>query len=124
MIAETASLELVANGSATNEMKKEGIFVAVEKLSTASTRGSANAAAMAVPSNKSEAALIEVFPDLWKAFPKHAFSIVSKPLIQRVYASNKQAVWIVSMVERPELAIKTAAKQEEQERGDRTEILA
>lgn len=60
MIAETASLELVANGRAMNEMKKVGILVALEKLSTASTKGSAKAAAMAVPSNKYNTALIEV----------------------------------------------------------------
>lgn len=55
--AETASLELVANGNATNEMKNLGIFVAREKLSTASTKGSANAAAIMDPSSKSSAAL-------------------------------------------------------------------
>ena len=44
MIKEKASLELVAKGIAINEMKKEGIFVALEKLVTEPTRGSANAA--------------------------------------------------------------------------------
>ena len=56
MIADTASLELVARGSAMNEMKNVGMLVASEKLSTASTRGSANAAAIAAPSNSSETA--------------------------------------------------------------------
>lgn len=60
MIAETASLELVAKGNAMNEMKKEGILVAVEKLPTASTRGSANAAAIIAPSNKNKTAFIVV----------------------------------------------------------------
>ena len=60
MIADTASLELVAKGSTINEMKKEGMLVASEKLSTASTKGSANAAAMRVPTNNKHAALIEV----------------------------------------------------------------
>lgn len=50
IIAETASLE-VAKGSAINEMKKVGMLVASEKLSTASTRGSANTAAIRVPNN-------------------------------------------------------------------------
>lgn len=54
MIAETASLELVAKGIAINETKKEGILVALEKFSTASIRGSAKAAAMTVPSSKSD----------------------------------------------------------------------
>lgn len=49
IIADTDSLELVARGSAMNEMKKVGMLVASEKLSTTSTRGSANAAAIAVP---------------------------------------------------------------------------
>jgi hypothetical protein len=57
MIAETASLELVAMGIAMNEMKNEGILVAFEKLCTASTSGSANAAAIAVPRSKSKMAL-------------------------------------------------------------------
>lgn len=60
MIAETASLEFVASGNTMNEMKKDGIFVAAEKLSTASTRGSANAAAIAVPSNNNSTALMVV----------------------------------------------------------------
>lgn len=47
-------------GSAMNEMKKEGMLVAVEKLSTASTRGSANTAAITVPSNNSSTALKDV----------------------------------------------------------------
>lgn len=59
IIADTASLELVASGSAINEMKKVGIRVAAEKLSTASTKGSANAAAIKVPSSNSSTALIE-----------------------------------------------------------------
>jgi len=57
MIAETASLELVAKGIAMNEMKNEGMLVAFEKPCTASTSGSANAAAIAVPRSKSEMAL-------------------------------------------------------------------
>lgn len=32
IMAETASLELVASGSAMNDMKKVGIFVALEKF--------------------------------------------------------------------------------------------
>lgn len=60
IIADTASLELVASGSATNETKKEGMVVALEKLLTASTRGSANTAAMTVPSNSNKTALVAV----------------------------------------------------------------
>jgi hypothetical protein len=60
IIAETASLELVAKGIAMKEMKKEGIFVALEKLWTASTSGSANAAAIAVPRSKRAMALKQV----------------------------------------------------------------
>lgn len=60
MIAETASLELVAKGSTTKEMKNEGMLVAVEKLSTASTKGSANAAAIAVPSSSINPAFKDV----------------------------------------------------------------
>lgn len=60
MIADTASLELVANGNAMNEMKKDGMLVASEKLSTASTSGSAKAAAIRVPSNNISTALIEI----------------------------------------------------------------
>jgi len=59
MIADTASAELVARGNAMKEMKKEGMLVAVEKLSTASTNGSAKAAAIAVPSSSNNTALIE-----------------------------------------------------------------
>ena len=54
--AETISLEQ-AKGRMTNETKKEGILVAVEKLSTASTRGSANTAATAVPNSNITTAL-------------------------------------------------------------------
>lgn len=43
-----------------NDMKKEGMLVALEKLSTASTRGSANAAAITVPSDNSSTAFIVV----------------------------------------------------------------
>lgn len=60
MIADTASLELVAKGRAMNEMKNEGMLVASEKLSTASTRGSANAAAIMVPNNSISTALNDV----------------------------------------------------------------
>ena len=60
IIADTASLELVAKGSAMKEMKKAGILVASEKLSTTSTRGSANAAAITVPSSRRSTALMEV----------------------------------------------------------------
>ena len=60
VIAATASLELVNKGSTMNEMKKAGILVASEKLSTASTRGSAKAAAMIVPSNNNSTALMVV----------------------------------------------------------------
>lgn len=60
IMAETASLELVAKGIAMKEMKKDGILVALEKLCTASTSGSANAAAIAVPRSKSEMALKHV----------------------------------------------------------------
>lgn len=56
IIAETASLELVAKGRAIKEMKKVGIPVASEKLSTASTRGSANAPATIVPKTSSNTA--------------------------------------------------------------------
>ena len=58
IMADTASLELVARGSAINEMKKVGMLVAVEKLSTASTRGSANAAAIAAPNNNNNVAFM------------------------------------------------------------------
>lgn len=58
IIAETASLELVANGRAINEIKNAGMLVALEKLCTTSTKGSAKAAAMAVPSIKKSIALI------------------------------------------------------------------
>ena len=57
MMAETASLELVASGRAMNEMKKDGMCVALEKLWTASTSGSANAAAMAAPRRRNPTAL-------------------------------------------------------------------
>lgn len=60
MIADTDSLELVAKGNAINEMKNVGILVASEKLSTASTRGSANAAAIMVPTKSISTALTEV----------------------------------------------------------------
>lgn len=48
MRPETISLEL-AKGRIRNEIKNEGMVVAVEKLSTVSTRGSANTAATIVP---------------------------------------------------------------------------
>lgn len=60
MIADTASLELVAKGKAINEMKKEGILVAFEKLSTASTSGSANTAAITVPSTRNVIAFMVI----------------------------------------------------------------
>ncbi|KAJ0522690.1 hypothetical protein HanRHA438_Chr10g0462881 [Helianthus annuus] len=60
MIADTDSLELVANGKAMNEMKKDGILVAVEKPSTASTKGSANTAATSVPNNNNSTAFAVV----------------------------------------------------------------
>ena len=60
IIADTASLELVNKGSTMNEMKKAGILVASEKLSTASTRGSAKQTAMIVPSNNNSTALMVV----------------------------------------------------------------
>lgn len=60
MSAETASLEFVANGIAMNEIKKEGMFVASEKLSTAPTSGSANTAARTVPRSNNKRALIQV----------------------------------------------------------------
>lgn len=63
MIADTDSLELVTKGSTINEMKKEGMLVASEKLSTASTKGSANAAARRVPPNSKKTALIVVHLD-------------------------------------------------------------
>lgn len=47
--ADTASLALVARGRAMNDIKKGGILVALEKLSTESTRGSAKTAARTVP---------------------------------------------------------------------------
>ena len=56
MIADTASLELVAKGMAMKEMKKEGMLVAAEKLSTASTRGSANTTAIPAPRRRRETA--------------------------------------------------------------------
>jgi hypothetical protein len=56
MIAETASLELVARGRAMKEIK-DGMCVALEKLWTASTSGSANAAAMAAPKSRNPTAL-------------------------------------------------------------------
>lgn len=57
IIADTASLELVARGSAMNEIKKVGMLVASEKLSTTSTSGSANAAAIAAPTSNINMAL-------------------------------------------------------------------
>lgn len=60
MMADTASLELVAKGKAMKEMKKDGIPVAAEKLLTVSTKGSANAAAMAAPNSSSRAALMVI----------------------------------------------------------------
>lgn len=60
MMAETASLELVAKGKAMKEMKKDGIPVAAEKLLTVSTKGSANAAAMEAPNSSSKAALVMI----------------------------------------------------------------
>ena len=60
MIADTASLEFVAKGKAINEMKKEGMLVALEKLSTASTNGSAKTAAIIVPSTRNRIALMVV----------------------------------------------------------------
>ncbi|THG11468.1 hypothetical protein TEA_007235 [Camellia sinensis var. sinensis] len=56
IIAVTDSLEVVAKGNAINEMKKDGMLVASEKLSTASTNGSANAAAMTVPRSSNNTA--------------------------------------------------------------------
>ena len=53
---DTASLEL-AKGRMTNETKKEGMLVAVEKFSTTSTRGSATTAAIKVPRSNMKAAL-------------------------------------------------------------------
>ena len=53
---DTTSLEL-AKGRMTNETKKEGMLVAVEKLSTASTRGSAVTAAIMVPKSNMKTAL-------------------------------------------------------------------
>ena len=50
---------MVAKGSAINEMKKDGMLVASEKLSTASTNGSANAAAMTVPRSSNNTALMK-----------------------------------------------------------------
>lgn len=58
--ADTASLALVARGRAMNDIKNEGILVALEKLSTASTRGSAKTAARTVPSINSSIALVVV----------------------------------------------------------------
>lgn len=75
IIADTASLELVASGRAINEMKKEGMLVALEKLLTASTKGSANAAAMPAPSNNSSTALIVV--DLGFSTPSTTSSLCS-----------------------------------------------
>lgn len=56
IIAETASLEFVAKGRAIKEMKKVGIPEAPEKLSTASTSGSANAPATIVPTTNNNTA--------------------------------------------------------------------
>lgn len=60
MIADIASLELVAKGNTMNETKKEGIFIAEEKLSTTSTRGSKNIDAIRGPSIKYITAIINV----------------------------------------------------------------
>jgi hypothetical protein len=51
---------LVARGRKIKEMKKAGILVASEKLSTTSTKGSANAAAIREPSNRNNPALMEI----------------------------------------------------------------
>jgi hypothetical protein len=53
---DTTSLEL-AKGRMTNETKNEGMLVAVEKLSTTSTRGSAITAAIRVPRSNIKPAL-------------------------------------------------------------------
>lgn len=54
--AGTTSLE-EAKGRITNETKKEGMLVAVANLSTASTMGAANTAAIAVPRSRINTAL-------------------------------------------------------------------
>lgn len=56
MIADTASPELVANGNTTKEMKKDGMLVASEKLSTASIRGFAKILTITVPMIKKNTA--------------------------------------------------------------------
>lgn len=83
IIAETASLEFVANGIAMKEMKKEGILVASEKLSTASTSGSANMAAITVPRSTSKMALKQVQVGL------STFSTTSSPLSSNKLCSSR-----------------------------------
>jgi hypothetical protein len=61
MVMETASLDLTS-GRAMKETKKEGMCMASEKLWTTSTRGSANAAAMAAPNSRSPTALVIHWP--------------------------------------------------------------
>ncbi|KAJ8633255.1 hypothetical protein MRB53_026591 [Persea americana] len=56
---DPASLELVAKGIMINEMKKEGTFVALQKLVTKSIRGSANAAAITVPGSNINPTLMD-----------------------------------------------------------------
>lgn len=74
MMADTASLELVAKGKAMKEMKKDGIPVAAEKLLTVSTKGSANAAAMAAPNSSSRAALMVIHFGSATSPPSSSFS--------------------------------------------------
>lgn len=59
-IADNVSLQLVAKGSATNDTKKVGMLVALEKSSTASTSGSATRPPIQVPTNNIITALKEV----------------------------------------------------------------
>ena len=60
IITDTASLELVARGRTMKEMKKVGMLVVSEKLSTALIRGSANTAAIIAPSSRRSIAMMVV----------------------------------------------------------------
>lgn len=94
IIADTASLEFVARGRKMKEMKKAGILVASEKLSTTSTRGSANAAAIRAPSINRSTALMEV----------HLASLTPSPsssLLPPTPTSRRSCSLLVSWKEKP-----------------------
>lgn len=101
MIAETASLELVAKGKAMKEMKKDGIPVAAEKLLTVSTKGSANAAAMEAPNSSSKAALVMIhfgFPACSPSSSFSPFSLSPNRACSLFVCCEKQRLIVMSLV--------------------------